>query len=87
MDNTNTSESQTYLAQGMTNIYDDVNTSTASAIKQELMEHFGKGLYYRLKSGEKNITPAQQTFIAQTFQKHGITTPPAYDRLIPATEK
>ena len=55
MNTNNVNETRTVLAQGMTNIYDDVSTSVASAIKQDLLEHFGKGLYYRLKSGEKHI--------------------------------
>ena len=73
------------LAQGMSNIYDAVSTSTASAIKQELMDHFGKGLYYRMKTGEKHITPEQQAFIAATFEKHGVTTPPVYDHMLAAS--
>ncbi len=84
MNTNNVNEARNVLAQGMTNIYDDVNTSVASAIKQDLLEHFGKGLYYRLKSGEKHITPEQQAFIAETFEKHGVTTPPVYDKLIEA---
>lgn len=71
-----------HLAQGMTNIYDQVSTSVASAIKQDLLDHFGKGLYYHLKNGEKNITPEQQAFIAATFQKHGVDTPPVYDKIL-----
>ena len=69
------------VAQGMTNIYDDVSTSVASAIKQELVEHFGKGLYYRLKNGEKNINAEQQAYIAGIFAKHGAATPPVYDKM------
>lgn len=67
------------MAQGMSNIYDDVNTSVASAIKQDLVAHFGKGLYYHLKNGEKPINAEQQAFIAETFIKHGVNTPPTYD--------
>ena len=84
MNTNNVNETRTVLAQGMTNIYDDVSTSVASAIKQDLLEHFGKGLYYRLKSGEKHINPEHQAFIAETFEKHGVTTPPVYDKLIEA---
>lgn len=72
------------MAQGMTNIYDEVSTSVATAIKQDLMAHFGKGLYYHLKNGEKNISPEQQDFIAETFAKHGAAAPPAYDRMLEA---
>ena len=71
------------LAQGMSNIYDEVSTPIATAIKQDLVEHFGKGLYYRLKSGEKLITPEQQTYIAEVFAKHGAPTPPVYDTILP----
>lgn len=72
MNTNNTSKTQEGLAQGMTNIYDEVNTSVASAIKQDLLAHFGKGLYYHLKNGEKPINPEQQAFIAATFVKHGV---------------
>lgn len=81
--NTNTkADNPQLMAQGMTNIYDEVSTSVASAIKQDLMNHFDKGLYYRMKNGEKNITPEQQTYIAEIFEKHGATNPPVYDRMI-----
>ena len=82
MNTNNEKKSSEVYAQGMSNIYDDVNTSVASAIKQDLVEHFGKGLYYRMKSGEKNINQEQQAYIAQVFEKHGVTTPPVYDKII-----
>ena len=37
MNTNNTSKTHEGLAQGMTNIYDEVNTSVASAIKQDLL--------------------------------------------------
>ena len=74
--------SQEMFALGMTNSDDDVSTSVASAIKQDLVEHFGKGLYYRLKNGEKHINAEQQAYIAETFAKHGVTTPPVYDEMV-----
>lgn len=82
MNTQNENKPHELLAQSMTNIYDDVNTSVASAIKQDLVAHFGKGLYYRMKNGEKNINAEQQAFIAETFAKHGVTTLPVYDKLI-----
>ena len=85
MNTNNANATHEILGQGMTNIYDEVSTSVASAIKQDLVEHFGKGLYYRMKSGEKHITPEQQAFIAATFEKHGVTTPPVYDHMLAAS--
>ena len=85
MNTNNANATHEILVQGMTNIYDEVSTSVASAIKQDLVEHFGKGLYYRMKSGEKHITPEQQAFIAATFEKHGVTTPPVYDHMLAAS--
>lgn len=75
-------KTQAGMAQGMSNIYDDVSTSVASAIKQELVEHFGQGLYYRMKNGEKPISPEQQAYIIETFTKHGATTPPVFDKML-----
>lgn len=82
MENNNTNNPQEGLAQGMSNIYDEVSTSVASAIKQDLVAHFGKGLYYHLKNGEKPINAEQQAFIAETFVKHGVSTPPVYDKVL-----
>jgi hypothetical protein len=82
MENNNTNKPQEGLAQGMSNIYDEVSTSVASAIKQDLVAHFGKGLYYHLKNGEKPINAEQQAFIAETFVKHGVSTPPVYDKVL-----
>lgn len=78
----NTNSTHEGMVQGMSNIYDEVNTSVASAIKEDLMAHFGKGLYYHLKNGEKPINAEQQAFIADTFEKHGVTTPPVYDKVL-----
>ena len=82
MENNNTNKPQEGVAQGMPNIYDEVSTSVASAIKQDLVAHFGKGLYYHLKNGEKPINAEQQAFIAETFVKHGVSTPPVYDKVL-----
>ena len=82
MENNNTNKPQEGLAQGMSSIYDEVSTSVASAIKQDLVAHFGKGLYYHLKNGEKPINAEQQAFIAETFVKHGVSTPPVYDKVL-----
>ena len=78
----NTNSTHEGMVQGMSNIYDEVNTSVASAIKEDLMAHFGKGLYYHLKNVEKPINAEQQAFIAATFEKHGVTTPPVYDKAL-----
>ena len=42
MNTNNANATHEILVQGMTNIYDEVSTSVASAIKQDLVEHFGK---------------------------------------------
>lgn len=82
MNEHNSNRTDATVVRGMTNIYDEVSTSVASAIKQDLVAHFGKGLYYRLKNGEKDIDAAQQAFIAETFSKHGVKTPPVYDTVV-----
>lgn len=74
--------SSTAAVRGMSNIYDSVSTSVASAIKKELTEHFGTGLYYRMKNGEKEITAEQQDFIAATFRKYGVNDAPVYDSVV-----
>ena len=84
MNTNNANATHEILVQGMTNIYNEVSTSVASAIKQDLVEHFGKGLYYRMKSGEKPINAEQQAYIAEVFAKHGVTTAPVYDKQIEA---
>ena len=82
MNEHNSNRTDATVVRGMTNIYDEVSTSVASAIKQDLVAHFGKGLYYRLKNGEKDIDAALQAFIAETFSKYGVETPPVYDTVV-----
>ncbi len=36
----------------------------------------------RCKNGEKDIDATQQAFIAETFSKHGVETPPVYDTVV-----
>lgn len=82
MNKNHTNQATEGMARGMSNLYDAVSTPVASAIKQDLLDHFGKGLYYHLKNGEKPITPEQQAFIAETFAKHGATEAPVYDEML-----
>lgn len=70
------------FAQGIKHLLDHVSHSDAIIIKQQMLDHFGKTLFYRFWRGENLVTPAQQEYIRQLFLNRNITEPPVFDEYI-----
>lgn len=69
-------------AQGLKHIYNQLPYGKAIVIKQQIIGHFGKTMYYRLWREERLITPAQQKYIVRVFQSKGIEEAPMFDKFI-----
>lgn len=67
------------LAVGMIHLYDNLNYRDAVAVKREISHTLGRGIYYRIRNGERPIQPGEQDYIRRVFRKHGITTEPVFD--------
>ena len=59
--------------------YYDMPRHTEQAIKQELIDHFGRYNYYRYHSAHRPITPDVLQVIQTVCQRHGWTQPLRFD--------
>ena len=59
--------------------YYDMPRHTEQAIKQELIDHFGRYNYYRYHSAHRPITPDVLQVIQSVCQRHGWTQPLRFD--------
>jgi len=66
-------------AYGWTHMFDHLIHEKAVAIKQELLSHYGKAMFYRLKRMEKGFSPKEQQYVRNVFLRHGVKEEPIYD--------
>ena len=67
-------------AYGWTHMFDKLIHEKAVAIKNELLYHYGKSEFYRLKRKEKSFTPQAQRYVQSVFLRYGVKEEPVYDR-------
>ena len=69
------------MAYGMTRLYDKVMAKDVSGLRRTISEHFGGGgSYYLRRNGKMPITPEEQTWIAEQFQRFGYNCTPDFDK-------
>ena len=68
-----------HVAWGISHLLDNVPYKDGTNIKQQLIGHFGKTLYYRFYREERFLSPAEQNYIRQLFRRKGITEEPVFD--------
>lgn len=61
------------VAWGVKSLLDDVPYKDATSIKNQLIQYFGRSLYYRFYRKEHSIDPEQQAYIRRVFRQKGIT--------------
>ena len=67
------------MAWGVRALLDDVPLKDAVSIKDRLLQHFGRSLYYRFYRKEYSIDPEQQEFIRRLFRQKDIKKEPAFE--------
>lgn len=67
-------------AYGWSHMFDKLIHEKAVAIKSELLCHYGKTEFYRLRRHEKSFSPRAQQYIRGVFLSYGVEEAPAYDR-------
>lgn len=60
------------VAWGVKSLLDDVPYKDATSIKNQLIQYFGRSLYYRFYRKEHSIDPEQQAYIRRVFRQKGI---------------
>lgn len=74
------------FARGISYLLDQLPHNKAVIIKSQLLNHFGRSLYYRFWRKEYLISPSQQEYIRQTFRKNGVKEAPVFDEYEEAYE-
>lgn len=74
-------ESQLF-ARGISMLFSTLPYSKAIMIRKQLIEHFGKSLFYRFKRKECLVTPEQQQVFLKIFRDNGIVEPPVFDEMV-----
>ena len=68
------------MAYGMSHTYDDVLAADIVPLRRAINSHFGNGMYYKRRNGEKAITPDEQEYISRVFRNHGYPEGASFDR-------
>ena len=66
-------------ARGFIRMMSALTVKQAHAVKDRIIATFGMNMYYRMRRGERLITPTEQEKIYQLLDKQGVTTHPEFD--------
>ena len=69
-------------ARGFVRMMSAFTVKQAHALKDSIIATFGMAMYYRMRRGERLITPTEQEAIYQMLEQQGITTRPEFDAYI-----
>ncbi|WP_293667408.1 DUF6078 family protein [uncultured Parabacteroides sp.] len=67
------------MAWGISHLLDNVPLKEATGLRQQMIAHFNKSLYYRFYRKEYALSPRDQHFIRQLFKQRGIVGEPVFD--------
>ena len=69
-------------ARGFVRMMSALTVKQADAMKDSIVSTFGMNMYYRMRRGERFITPTEQEAIYQMLEQQGITTRPEFDAYV-----
>ena len=69
-------------ARGFVRMMSALTVTQAHVVKDSIVATFGMNMYYRMRRGERLITPTEQEAIYQMLEQQGITTRPEFDAYI-----
>ena len=69
-------------ARGFVRMMSALTVKQAHVVKDSIVATFGMNMYYRMRRGERLITPTEQEAIYQMLEQQGITTRPEFDDYI-----
>lgn len=69
-------------ARGFVRMMSALTVKQAHVVKDSIVATFGMNMYYRMRRGERLITPTEQEAIYQMLEQQGITTRPEFDAYI-----
>ena len=69
-------------ARGFVRMMSALTVKQAHVVKDSIVATFGMNMYYRMRRGERLITPTEQEAIYQMLEKQGVTTRPEFDAYV-----
>lgn len=69
------------MAWGVKNLLNKVPYKDGVSMRKQLVNYFGKTVYYRIYRLERPLTPKEQEYIRELFRQHGIAQEPEYERI------
>lgn len=68
-----------HVAWGIRSLLDNVPHKDAPSLKDHMISHFGRGMYYRFYRNERFLDPEQQEFVRRLFRQKGIKEEPVFE--------
>ena len=66
-------------ARGFVRMMSALTMNQAHVVKDNIVATFGMNMYYRMRRGDRLITPTEQEAIYQMLEQQGVTTRPDFD--------
>ena len=69
-------------ARGFVRMMSALTVKQAHVVKDSIVATFGMNMYYRMRRGERLITPTEQEAIYQMLEQQGVTARPDFDAYV-----
>ena len=69
-------------ARGFSRMMSALTVKRAHVVKDSIVATFGMNMYYRMRRGERLITPTEQEAIYQMLEQQGVTARPEFDAYV-----
>ena len=69
-------------ARGFVRMMSALTVMQAHMVKDSIVAKFGMNMYYRMRRGERLITPAEQEGLYQLLEQQGVKTRPDFDAYV-----
>ena len=69
-------------ARGFVRMMSTLTVTQAHAFKGDIIATFGMNMYYRMRRGDRLITPTEQEAIYQMLEQQGVTARPEFDAYV-----
>lgn len=66
-------------AVGFLTMMDELPHKLTRLVALSLIRHFGQRMYYRVRKGERPLSPEEQAFILQTLKRYGVSEAKEFD--------
>ncbi|WP_455593228.1 DUF6078 family protein [Bacteroides sp.] len=70
------------FAKGFIQLIESLPYKQMRAVIHELMEHFSRRTYFRIRKGERLLSPSEQRAVLHILKRNGVTAPLQFDAYV-----